>query len=73
MSEEGTFAGRVRRADFIVVERWDVRGQRREHRCGAHHIGVEGRNWVDDNVHWMNKVDDEKLFSIITKTSELLK
>ena len=24
------------------------------------------------NVHWMNKVDDEKLFSIITKTSELL-
>ena len=24
------------------------------------------------NVHWMNEVDDKKLFSIITKTSELL-
>ncbi len=30
---------------------------------------ISGRN---ANVHWMNKVDDEKLFSIITKTSELL-
>ena len=24
------------------------------------------------NVHWMNKVDDEKLFNIITNTSSLL-
>jgi len=24
------------------------------------------------NVHWMNKVDDEKLFTIITNTSKLL-
>jgi purine nucleosidase len=31
---------------------------------------ISGRH---PNVHWMNKVDDEKLFSIITKTSELLK
>jgi purine nucleosidase len=30
---------------------------------------ISGR---DKNVHWMNKVDDEKLFSIITKTSSLL-
>ena len=26
----------------------------------------------DKNVHWMNKVDDNKLFAIITKTSSLL-
>ena len=30
---------------------------------------ISGR---DKNVHWMNKVDDDKLFSIITKTSSLL-
>ena len=30
---------------------------------------ISGR---EKNVHWMNKVDDEKLFSIITKTSSLL-
>ena len=30
---------------------------------------ISGRN---KNVHWMNKVDDEKLFSIITKTASLL-
>ena len=30
---------------------------------------ISGR---DKNVHWMNKVDDNKLFSIITKTSSLL-
>ena len=31
---------------------------------------ISGRH---PNVYWMNKVDDEKLFSIITKTAELLK
>ena len=30
---------------------------------------ISGRN---KNVHWMNKVDDEKLFNIITKTASLL-
>jgi purine nucleosidase len=30
---------------------------------------ISGR---DKNVHWMNEVDDNKLFSIITKTSSLL-
>lgn len=30
---------------------------------------ISGR---EKNVHWMNKVDDDKLFSIITKTSSLL-
>ena len=30
---------------------------------------ISGR---DKNVHWMNKVDDNKLFAIITKTSSLL-
>ena len=30
---------------------------------------ISGRN---KNVHWMNKVDDEKLFNIITNTSKLL-
>ena len=30
---------------------------------------ISGRN---ANVHWMNKVDDEKLFNIITNTSSLL-
>jgi purine nucleosidase len=30
---------------------------------------ISGR---DKNVHWMNKVDDDKLFAIITKTSSLL-
>ena len=30
---------------------------------------ISGR---DKNVHWMNKVEDDKLFSIITKTSSLL-
>ena len=30
---------------------------------------ISGR---DKNVHWMNKVDDEKLFNIITNTAKLL-
>ena len=30
---------------------------------------ISGRN---KNVHWMNRVDDDKLFSIITKSSSLL-
>jgi len=30
---------------------------------------ISGR---DKNVHWMNKVDDNKLFAIITKTSSIL-
>ena len=30
---------------------------------------ISGRN---KNVHWMNRVDDEKLFNIITNTSKLL-
>ena len=30
---------------------------------------ISGR---DKNVHWMNEVDDDKLFSIITKSSSLL-
>jgi purine nucleosidase len=30
---------------------------------------ISGR---EKNVHWMNQVDDDKLFSIITKTSSLL-
>jgi len=35
-------------------------------------VDVNNISGRDANVHWMNKVDDEKLFSIITKTSELL-
>jgi purine nucleosidase len=30
---------------------------------------ISGR---DKNVYWMNEVDDDKLFSIITKSSSLL-
>ena len=30
---------------------------------------ISGR---EKNVHWMNKVDDEKLFNIITNSSKLL-
>ena len=30
---------------------------------------ISGRS---KNVYWMNKVDDEKLFNIITKTASLL-
>ena len=36
-------------------------------------VDVNNISGREANVHWMNKVDDEKLFSIITKTAELLK
>ena len=36
-------------------------------------VDVNNISGREANVHWMSKVDDEKLFSIITKTAELLK
>lgn len=35
-------------------------------------VDVNSISGRDPNVYWMNKVDDEKLFSIITNTSKIL-